>query len=221
MISYEDFEPFDRSSWAKGYLELNLSVILEFAPKRNGRSEGFSVRPKDDLVDVNRPVFALCFNACDPSNRQHRKEEPVFVVDVEGMDGENIRVPSFVSLHVVHKEVVDLGTGIYASCFGKNSLKPSFGLVGIDGKLAPLSNGFLPDLSHDFEPSNIQSGAEVMNCIASYTGEFTPQHKIIPLVIEELFPRLQIHVHAGAIAVCRSKDSIAELMDVLVGPLDF
>lgn len=217
----ENLASFDRRSWAKGYLEMNLSVVLEFAPKGNGPATGISMRAKNDFMGVDRPIFALYFNACDPRYGQHWKEESVFIVDVERVDGENIRVPSFVSLHMVYKEVVDFGTGVYASCFcGKNTLKPSFGLVRPDGEVCGTGYSS-PRLSHNFKPSNVQSGAEVMDCIASYAGEFPPQHKILKRVAEELFPRLQIHIQSGAVAVGRSKDSIAELMDVLVGPLDF
>ena len=218
--SGEYFKSFSRCSLAEGYVKLHLSVILELAPKRNNSPVKLPVRKEGEIVNVYRPIFVLQFNACDSSYRNRWDEESVFVVDVEAMDGENIAVPSLVSLHMVHKEIVDSGVRVYASCFGKYTFKPLFRLVGLDGEHCEIANR-IPYFPYDFKPCNIKGGAEIMDSIASDDREFAPQHVIPRRVVKELFPRISIHVQAGAVTVGRCKDSIAELVDVLVGPFDF
>lgn len=215
----DHFEPFNFCSIPERYVKSDLAVILELAPKRNDFPVKLPVRKEGEIVNVYRPIFVLQFNACDSSYRNRWDEESVFVVDVEAMDGENIAVPSLVSLHMVHKEIVDSGSGVYASSFGKRTLKPLFRMVGADGKLRECP-GWISDLCDDVEPCNIKSGADIMDRIASDSCEFTPQHVIPQRVVKELFPRLAIHVQAGAVTVVRSKDSVAELVDVMFGPFE-
>src|ERR1700733_11462096 len=214
------FESFNSCSIPERYVKSDLSVVLQLAPKRNDAPVKLSVREESKVVSVYRPVFVLQFNAGDSSYGNRWDEESVFVVDVEAMDGKNIAFPSLVSLHMVHKKIVDSGVGVYASCFGKHPLKPLFRFVGPNGEHRESSNR-LHYLLHDLKPCNIKSGAEIMNYIASDSCEFTTQHVIPQRVVKELFPRLAIHVQTGSVTVRRSKQSIVELVDVMFGPVEF
>jgi hypothetical protein len=216
------FLSLESSSLAERYVKSDLSVILELAPKRNDFPVKLPMREKGEIVNVYRPIFVLQFNACDSSYRNRWDEESVFVVDVEAMDGKNIAITSSVSLHLVHKEIVDSGSGVYAGSFGKRTLKPLFRMIGADGKLCERPrSGWISNLCDDVEPCNIKSGADIMDRIASDSCEFTAQHVIPQRVVKELFPRLAIHLQAGSVTVGRSKESLAELVDVMFGPFEF
>jgi hypothetical protein len=213
------FKSFGGSSLSEGYMKLNLSVILELGLKGN-RSSVKLTAGEDDIAAINRPVFILQFDPGNSGNGDRWNEESMFVVDVESVERQNIAVPSLVTLHMIDKEIEDSGSGVYASCFGKRRFKPAFGLIGVDGKFCKTSAGRSLG-SYDLSPRDIKSGAEIVDCISGNYREFAGQHVVPQVVVKELFPRLSVHVQAGAVTVGRGEESLAEILDVLIGPFDF
>ena len=118
--SRDYFRIVESCSLAERYLENDLSVILELAPKRHGFPVGVRAS-ENNCIAVNRSVFALQFYALNPSYSKHWDQEMVLVVNVESMDGANIRVPSLtlIRFHVFDQEVEQTRSGIYPSCTGE------------------------------------------------------------------------------------------------------
>lgn len=211
------FEILSRRSIAERYVKYDLSVVLELGLKTNSFTK--RVRPRNgDIENVNGPVFVLQFDAHDPSDGDDRNEELVFVVNVQGVQRENVAVPSFVTFDVVNYEIEDARSGRYASTLLENRFKPVFGLARIDGKFrVPVR---VAESSNDFAPRDVKSGSQIVDCIARNQCEVGTQVSVSERVVKELFPRLSIHVQAGSVTVGRGVESLLEIRDVLIGPFD-
>src|SRR5271157_1486310 len=217
------FELLGRCSLSERYLESDLSVILELSLKSDSATvctpKPRSIESREANVEgVNRPVFVLQCNANNSSGGNHGYKEAMFVVNVEVVEGQDIAVPSLVTLNMIDHEVKDAGSRIYASIF-EGSFKPISGLIGPDGKVSPASRP-VSNNADDIDPCNIKSGAEIVNCISSNQCEVGLQVAIFQSVVKELFPRLSVHVKPGSVTVGRGKESLLEICDVLIGPFD-
>jgi hypothetical protein len=112
--------------------------FLSLGFKGNGSTESMPAGQRD-ITAIDSSIFVFQLNACNACDSDCWDKETMFVVNVEVMEGQNIPVPSLVTLHNVHKKVENSGVGVYTSiCAGKYALKPLFGLLGVDGKLGPV-----------------------------------------------------------------------------------
>lgn len=207
----------DWCSRAERHVESDLAVVLELAPK--GNNFAIEVRSGEPYSErLSGTILVLQFNAFDACGSDGRNQDSMFIVDVEIVQGKNIGVTSFVTFHVIDNEVENTGSFIYAGAL-KNTYNPLPRLIPIDrefGVIGPASG----DLPEDFNPCDIKSGSEIVNCISSNQCKVGAQFSIMQSVVEELFPSLSIHVQRGTMTVRRRTESLLEISDVLIGPLD-
>jgi hypothetical protein len=211
-----DFEVFRRCSLAERYVKGQLSVVLELCPKSDGLPVKVGAR-KRNIEPIDSPIFVLQFQAIDAHDHNRRHEEAVFVVDVEQVQGENIGVSSFVRFYVVQDEP-DNGRGYwYFMVFRQHRLNSFPRPVGIDEELGVFGSGVW---GYDCSPSNVESTAKIVDRVTDHGCKVGPEEIINKAVVEELFPRLGIHVQAGAVSIRRGAESLLDIRDVLVGPFD-
>ena len=204
-------EALQRCSFAESYAEFNLSVILKLGTKFNDLS--VEIRSSNgNIKSINRPVFVLQFNAANPSHRKHGNEEEMFIVNIESAEGQNIHIPSLVRFHCIDDKVDERGQYFFSL---QSGLKVFSRLLGKDRKLAVIGNSW----QHS-APRDIEGAVEIVNCIANNQGDICSEVAISKAVVEELFPRISIDVQAGAVSVRRGAESLVDIVDVIVGPLD-
>jgi hypothetical protein len=209
----------ERGALAKGYKEGDLSVICELRARLNGLPEGAVGRHDQNIGKHPSPIYILQFHAHNPGDGEHWDQEMVFVVNVKGMKGENIAVPSSIWFYSLNHEVEESRCRAYASCHGKVRYD-FFPRIG-DREFG--SGGVKPfgtQSAYCILPSKIQSAMEVVDCIANHERNIRAEGPIKKNVVEELFPRLAIDVHGGAVAVGRCAESLLDIGDVLIGPFD-
>lgn len=205
---------------AKGYEEGDLSVICELRAKLNGLPVGAVGRDDQNISEQPRPIYVFQFHAHNPRDGEHWNQEMVFVVDVKGMKGENIAVPSSVWFYVLDHEIEESRCRAYASCRGKVRYE-FFPRLG-DGEFGfSGTESFGTQSAHGIAPSNIQSAFEIVDCVANHERNIGAKGSIKKNVVGEVFPRLSIDVHGGAVAVGRGAESLLDISDVLIGPFDF
>jgi hypothetical protein len=194
-------------------------VICELRAKLNGLPVGAFGRDDQNIGEQSRPIYIFQFHAHNPRDGEHWDQEMVFIVNVKGMKGENIAVPSSVWFYVLNQEIEESRCRAYASCLGKVRYESfprvgdrEFGFSGIE----PFGTQSLRGIP----PSNIQSGMEIVDCIANHERNIGAKGPIKKNVVEELFPRLSIEVQGGAVAVGRGTESLLDVSDVLIGPFD-
>jgi hypothetical protein len=218
LESRDYLDIIERCSLAERYLESNLSVVLELG--LNGRNSlPVKVGPRqNDVKAVNRPVFILHFHAADANDCEHRDQELMFVVDVELAEGENVVVPSFVSFYSINYQI-DEGR-VY---FGLNEAGFKFlpSTLGVDRKFGAAVESVGTKVSDSSTPNDIESGMQIVNCIADNKRNVRAESAVSKSVVKELFPRLTIHVQHGAVSVGRGAESLLDIRDVLIGPFDF
>lgn len=205
-------------SLAERYAEARLSVVLDLCPKRNKLPVIVGSR-QHNIQPLNFPVFMLEFHAIDSSDREHWDQKMVFVVDVELVEGSNISIPSSVRFHAIHDEVEEYMRGWYFSAHSGLKI-PSF-LLGVNRELAEPGIDFRNEGAVSGTPRNIERAVEIVDSISHRERDFPRQLAVSKMVVEELFPRLRVDVQAGAVTVGRSEDSLLNICDVLIGPLNF
>ncbi len=206
------FQVLERCSLAESYLKSDLSVVLELCPK--GNVLPVVIGPCNSNVEaVNTSIFILQFHAANSYDREHGNEEMMFVVDVEGVESENIGVPSRVTFHAIDNKIEH--GDCYASPLERTlKLLPRF--LRVDGKLSVSGS-----CREHPAPSDIESAMQIVNCISNNQSNIGAQSVVSKSVVENLFPRCRIDVHSGAVTVRRGVESFLDIRDVLVGPLDF
>lgn len=204
-------EALNRCSLAERYVKYDLSVILDLCIKRDDLLERIEPMRESDIELVSSPVWVLEFHALDTADREHWDQEMVFVVNIELVNGQNIGVPSVVGFYSIYDKD-DKGERYYGF---EGRPKLISGLVRIDRKLAVFG------LAHNTAPCNIQSAMQIMNYITHDQRDIGSQCAVSKSVVEELFPRISVHVQAGAVTIGRGSESLLDIRDVLVGPLNF
>lgn len=212
-------EILKRHSLAESYLKSDLSVILDLAVQGYSSSVGIG-RDQHDFVSVNRPAFVLHFHALDTRDREHWNQEFVFILNVECVKGEKIAVPSLVTFHSIEHESDDGRGGWYFSAFRERVFKFLTIPPRVDGEMSMLRRGLRTERVNGSDPDDIKCASEIVDCIANHQGDIGTQFPVRQSVIEELFPRLGIDVHSGAVSVRRGVESRLDICDVLIGPLD-
>lgn len=210
--SRDHFDALQRCSLAELYLKSDLSVILELGmlPERLPVVVGSR---EHDIVARCAPVFVLQLHAGYSNDGQHGNQQDMFIVNVEIVEGEDIVVPSLVRFHTIDHEREERGRYVFSLQSGFKVF-PRF--LGVDRKLTVSG-----DLREHGAPCNIKSAVEIMNCVTNQQGDIGAERAVSKSVIEELFPRLDIHVQTGAVCVGRDTKSLLDISDVLVGPFDF
>jgi len=206
----------DWCSRAERHVESDLAVVLELAPKGNNFT--IEVRSGEPYFErLSGTILVLQFNAFDACGSDGRNQDSMFIVDVEIVQGKNIGVTSFVTFHVIDNEVETRELSSTPALLRTYNLLPR--LIPIDrefGVIGPASG----DLPEDFNPCDIKSGSEIVNCISSNQCKVGAQFSIMQSVVEELFSSLSIHMQRGTMTVRRRTESLLEIRDVLIGPLD-
>jgi hypothetical protein len=205
---------------AKGYKEGRLSVVLQFAIRRDGSAVAFPSH-QDDIRYNSSPVFMLQLNSHDPADGYKWDQEFVFVVDVKGVDEKNVLIPSLVRFYPVEEKVTDGVGSRYFSTIRERGFKFLPCPLRVDGESGVFGRPFAAELANDLDPRDIKCGMEVVNCISDAYGKACGQLVISVGAVEVLLPGLKVEVGAGAMAVSRNADSVFYLRDVLIGPFDF
>ena len=210
-------EIVSRCSLSERYLKSDLSIVLELAVQGHHLPVGIGPGQADGKLG-NCSVFVLQFHAIDSSDCEHWDQEAVFVVNVESMERTNIAVPSLVRFHAIDHEIEE-GRGVaYSSSLSEIGYKLMPRIW--DGKLRVTGVSRRTKLSHDATPCDIESAMEIVNCIANDQCNIGKQGLVHHSVVNELLPRLEIAVQAGAVCVGRGVESLVDIRDVLFGPFD-
>ncbi len=213
----DDLLTLRQCSLSERYLESELSVVLDLTVQGNSRSVGAGTNQHYG-VSGNLPIFMLQFHALNPNDREHRDQEVVFVVNVESVKGVKIVVPSLVTFHALYHEHKKGGVARYFSLTRERRFKVlpcgvnrKLGFVAKHSRVKPLDN---------VAPCEIKSALEIVDCVTNNESDIRSEVAVSKAVVEELLPRLSIEVQAGAVCVQRSAESLVDIRDVLIGPLD-
>lgn len=218
----ERWQNFGIESWniPKCYVEGSFSLILDFAIQRDRAAVVLSAQ-QHNIREDSLSRFMLQFNAHNGSDGDERDQEVVFVVNVESIDKENVRVPSLVRFYPIQHQVADGMNARYFSILRQRGFKFLPCPLRINGEPRPLVRSLETQLADDFDPHNIQGGMEIVNRIANTQSNVGGQLPISMSTLEVLLPGLTVDVDAGAVVVSRAADSLFDLRDVLIGPFDF
>ena len=217
----DDFGIVSQYPIAERYADGHLSVVLDVTAKRNGNAVGQQWSSSGERVDIDLPAFILQFQAINRNNVRHWDEQMVFVVNVEIVKGANIAVavPSFVRFYSIHKQIKQCRTANYFSSL----LKRRFVVLPVvtDEK---LSLGGVESLraqsADDFTVCDIESAAQIMNCVSGNQCEVAPNGSVPRAVVEEMLPRLRVNLDGSGVGIWRSADALLKIRDVLFGPFD-
>jgi hypothetical protein len=212
-----DFETFCNSFVREDYLNGRLSVILDVTTCRDVDAvSDVSLGRNQTVKDAT--AFVLEFHAINLDEVDDWNKEDVFIVQIQGIDGANVGVPSFVRFHAFNHKVED-GRGLaYFSCLREVAYK--FLPRIRDWKMRPLGQSGGAEFFNGSAPSKIESASQIVDCISRKHRDICFEGSISQGVIKELLPRLSIDLAGGWVSIGRSVDSLLNIRDVLLGPFD-
>lgn len=208
-----------RHSIAELYLDGRVSVALELTSKRNLDSSRAEAS-QSESAGLNLPVFVFQFHVINEHEIQDHDKQAVFIVNIEPVNGPQVGVPSFVRFHAIDHEAKQAASVGYFSFFGENRFKclP----FGPERKIEELGlEGGRVQSCVGFSPCDIKSALEIVDCVSNHQCEVSADFPVTNSVIEKLLPRLRVDVQSQMVSISRSKDSLLNISDVLIGPFDF
>jgi hypothetical protein len=204
------------------YSRGDISLVLDIALKRNGNKESTAswvVSQERKLTSAEVALLVFHLNVAKRGDLHQWNEKLMLVDEIKAVNGPNIIIPSRVWLYVGNYPFIECGSGgVYLSCL-KRIFKARD--VGENRKLGELSKLDIEPREHG-NPSKIQGGPEIVNCIAHDQGEiFLEGLDLRKGMLDEFLAGTQIHLDSGHISVWQRDDTAFDIRDVLIGPFDF
>lgn len=203
-------------SLVEQYLVGRLCFVLEF---RAGREPMDDVPPNTShskhFIDVPSFVLYVHSKSC---HVEERKQDHVLIFDVQCVKGPNgVALPSVVRFHTKYK-ILKSRNGSYFNTSDGGYY--SFTAIP-DRELSVVVNCRRRDLTEKLTPSQIQSGAKIMDGISDNGSQIESQ-RLLRLVIENQIPGLAINILDEGLEVRLNKvsDPDFDLRDVLLGPFN-
>lgn len=212
-----DFETFCNSFVREDYLNGRLSVILDATTGRDIDAVSDVSLGRNQTVE-DATTFILEFHAINLDEVDDWNQEDVFIVQIEGVDGVDVGVPSFVRFHALHHEVEQRRGFAYFSCLREIAYK--FLPQIWDREMRPLVHGFGTDFFNGSTPCEIKSASQIVDCISRNHGDVCFEGSVSQSVVKELLPRLSINLAGGWVSIGRSIDAVLHIRDVLLGPFE-
>jgi hypothetical protein len=208
-----------RCSFIEKYIKGDFSVLLDVPSnlKRNVKWWRLRSTPSTTSVDVASLIFQ--FHSLNRRDVNERYEKPMFVKDVQLVNGPNGVIPSTVRLYAAHHQLEQSEIGDVYFSIPKRSFQKL--IRRVDGKLLFL--GVKRGGCEFFEgsqPSIIEGGFQVVDSVPDYQGELIVDCMIAKVVFDDLVSNLRIDLGRGHIGLSQSGKCGLEIHDVLIGPVD-
>jgi hypothetical protein len=156
-------------------------------------------------------------NIIDRRDLHEWNQKPVFVENVESVQGPKGTIPSLVRFYDIHDEVTDLFGGLVYFCPSNGSykvmsscLKRETGMVVVDIEV----------VKYDLIDSEIKGTVEVVEGIANYEREVI-WHGLSSVDLHAIVSELSVTLDAESVRVhSKSTDHFVKVIDVLLGPIN-
>lgn len=164
-------------------LALNVPILEHY---REGRASWvFNVQPshKIDVMGervfgspsgtLMEPLFILHVNVANGGVMNHWDQQPVFVSNVEFVNGPDGKIPSVVRLYVGHEEVEELGDGDIYLQVPQGGFKIVRG--GVNRELAPSPVAGGNQSRHSFKPNMVKRTLKIVDGVSDNYWETVEQ----------------------------------------------
>jgi hypothetical protein len=205
-------------SLVEKYREGRMSVVCDFEFSRTAKWSRGAISCNGDIAD--NPVVSLVFCAKteDRSYLYDWKQKPVFVEDVDIMQGPQGVIPSSVRFYDIHDEVKDVFGGLLYQSAIDASYKfiPRFKEWKYSVIVVPSKSSKV-----DFVNSKVQSALEVVRGISNDKSNVSWQG-FSYIELDAIVSGLKILIGAKRVKITSSKsqDFRVKIIDVLLGPFN-
>ena len=191
----------------------------------------FGVRPFADSNAIRRslevpisearpalPFFIFEFNSVDTPLRQDGNKKPMFISNVEIVDGPNGLIPSIARFYrVEHKPIQIRGGNIYAS-LRHPSFKFFNGLA--DREFCPIIDKGWNQSLDSLQPGIVEGAIEIVDSIPEHQRNIVEGRSIAEIVYQEFVSCMRINVDSGSVSFVKFGDAEFDVLDVLLGPVN-
>ena len=148
-------------------------------------------------------------------------EKLVFVGNVQLVKVEDKEIPSLVRFYIVNNELEQAGMQSINGVRLKARFKFFDGLAY--GKLGVPVYSLGNERSHNLKPSVIESGPQIVNCIANDQCDIGEIVKMLKPIMDDLHSSLNISLNDCGLTLWTSDklNALIGIRDMLIGPLNF
>lgn len=203
------------------YLEGRTSWFFDVQPsyERDEVWKRLGGAPCLPLVKHPRLIFQV--NASNRGIVDNRNQQPMFVSEIEFVNGPDGKIPSIIGLYIVKDEIEEVRTGGVYLQFPQRGFKLiSFEKTGELGAL-PVPSGNQSSCS--FKPSMIESTLQIVNSIPDDCGQFIKGISVasfLEIALNEFAASLRIDIGSTYQSVLQDADCAFGFRNVLIGPFD-
>lgn len=162
-------------------------------------------------------VIVMAANAGDLDDTNRRNQQPMFIDDVDFVEGPNGIIPSNVRLYYINDEIANVATRDLN--FSTTHLAYKFLPRISDWEAAILGWSAASD-GDNFTGHKIQSRSKVMNCVTENKGNTFRQRRGIEYQYISTC-KIPIDANTASASFEEGGKSRVQLIDVLVGPFNF
>lgn len=200
--------------YASGELACLLYVQTAFI----GNDVRRSLEISSSIPPVNLPLFVLHFNSLNMPLGKNGDKEPMFVSDVQSVDGPDGMIPSLVRAYLVTYEPKERrGKNIYVGV-SEPSIKFFDGLSY--GEFCSLGESRSKSFD-SFEPDIIEGAIKVVDGIPHHQGNVIEGTGISKIMLKNFATRLLVSLNSSGIGIVKPADASFDIADVMIGPFEF
>lgn len=216
-------------SWDNWRTRQGQSFVEQYQKGRVALICDLAISPANLVPDSSRSgndpsthevLASIVFNA-DVANAvdlHHWKQEPMFIENVEPVEGPHGFIPSLVRLYGIHDETCDCfgGLGYFSTSNGGFKFLPV-----VPNREPSVVIKFPESNEHNFINREVQSGLEVMQCISNDKSEIIwdgLSHGCFKDIISSL--RICLDTETVQVSCLELADTRLKIVDVLFGPFN-
>lgn len=207
-----------QSSFLDNYLCGNFSILLDVPFGTNGNIIGGRLKCGPSASFDNFTSLIFKFDAFNGRQLNDWNQEPMFVSNVELVNGPDGRIPSIVRLYLGHHEVKEIGGGTVYFSPPERDFKIVQG--GINRKFGELAEGGGKESFNCLHPGIVKSALKIVKDIPQHQCNIGSKSLVTKIMFDGFASSLRINLDCGSVGIWQYADARFDIGDMLIGPFD-
>jgi hypothetical protein len=201
------------------YASGELACLLYVQTALIGNDVRRALEVSSSVSPVDLPLFVLHFNSLNMPLGKNGDKEPMFVSDVQSVNGPDGMIPSLVRAYLVTYEPKERrGNNIFVGV-SEPSIKFFDGLSY--GEFCSLGDESRSKSFDSFEPDIIEGAIKVVDGVSYHQGDVIEGSGISKIMLKNFATRLLVSLNSNGIGIVKRADTCFDVVDVMIGPFDF
>jgi len=163
-------------------------------------------------------VFIDYSDAIDATSRKYGDKKPVFVSNVECVNGPDGTIPSVARFYRVNHKAIELRADSMYFSLSKGTFHFIYGFS--DWKLGPVINKRGSEFLNSLEPCVVQSAIEIVNGISEHEGNVVESRAVGKIMSEYFSTSFRVNIDSSRVGCMQKNNPAFDVRDVLIGPFD-